>query len=291
MAPLSNFSTQPPIKLLLIGDSSAGKTGALASLAVAGFKLRIADIDKGTSILVNYLTDKESKYYKENPSAAENVDIVQISDKMRNANGVLVPAKAEGWQKFTKLLMNWEDGESKFGPLSTWGPDDILVIDSLSGLAKLALNFHLMMNGALGSSRTQNESRRDVGAAQNYLRDLLELLADDNLKCSIIMISHITSVTEAGGAPKVEDGKYDTVPTGYPSAIGRALSPHVPRYFNNMLVVRAIQQGSRTAHKIFTSSQHLGGQVVSGKNSAPLKVKAEYDIANGLAEFFSDMRK
>jgi len=292
MAPLSNLTQSPPIKLLLIGDSSSGKTGALASLAAAGFHLRIIDTDKGISILVNYLSDSQSPYVKANPSAIENVEAVQVSDPLRSANGVLVPKKAEGWQRITKLLMDWEDGETKLGPVSSWGPQDILVIDSLSGLSSLALNFHLMLNGVLGKNRTQNESRRDMGATQNYLRSLLELLADEGVKCNVIVISHITTVTEAGGAPKVEEGKFEgPVPTGYPSAIGRALSPHIPRWFNNMLVVRATQVGTRTVHKIFTTSQNLGSQIVSAKTAAPLKVKGEYGVENGLAEFFADMRR
>lgn len=292
MAPLSNLTQSPPIKLLLIGDSSSGKTGALASLAVAGFHLRIIDTDKGISILVNYLSDPQSPYVKANPSAIENVEAVQVSDPLRSANGVLVPKKVKGWQRITKLLMDWEDGETKLGPVSSWGPNDILVIDSLSGLSSLALNFHLMLNGVLGTNRTQNESRRDMGATQNYLRSLLELLADEGVKCNVIVISHITTVTEAGGAPKVEEGKFEgPTPMGYPSAIGRALSPHVPRYFNNMLVVRAVQIGTRTVHKIFTTSQNLGAQIISAKTAAPLKVKPEYDISSGLADFFQDMRK
>ncbi len=281
----------PPIKLLFIGDSSSGKTGALASLASAGFNLRILDIDKGTDILVNYLTDPNSRYFKADPESASRVDIVQVSDPMKSLNGLLTPSKAEGWQKATKLLMNWEDGETKLGPVSSWGAKDVLVIDSLSGLSKLALNFHLMMNGALGKARTQNEARRDMGAAQNYIRDLLELLYDDNIKCNIIMICHITTVSDAGGAPKVDEGKWEGVPTGYPAAIGRALSPQIPRWFNNMLIMHRTNQGSSTKHEIFTSSQYLGGQVVSAKTSAPLKVKARYPIETGLADFFADMKR
>ena len=289
MAPLS--SRNPPIKLLLVGDSSVGKTGSLASLAAAGYKLRIIDIDKGADILYNYLTDPESPYVKQNPAAEKNVDVVQVSDTMRNVNGVLTPAKAEGWQKATKLLMDWADGSSKLGPVSSWGPEDILVIDSLSGLSRLALNFHLMMNGALGKVRTQNEGRRDIGSAQNYIRDLLELLYDDNIKCNVIIISHIKTVTEAGGAPKVEEGKWEGIPIGYPSAIGSSLSSHIPRWFNNMLIVHKTVQGNKTVHKIYTSSLYLSGQIIYAKTSAPLKVKQSYGIENGLAEFFADMKK
>ena len=291
MASLSSFSQTAPIKLLLIGDSGSGKTGSLASLAAAGYNLRIIDIDKGVNILANYLTDPQSRYFKSNPDAISHVNFVQCSDTMTSLNGTLVPKRAEGWQKACKLLMHWKDGDEDLGKITDWGQQDILVIDSLSGLASLALHYHLFLNGALGKSRTSNEGRRDMGAAQNYIKDLLELLYDDNLRCNIIVISHITQVSEAGGAPKIEEGKFDQIPTGYPSAIGRALSPQIPRFFNNMLIVRSIAQGSKQVRKIFTETQNLGGQIISGKSSAPLKVKAEYPIETGLADFFTDMRR
>lgn len=290
MAPLSKVKQSTPVKMLFIGESGTGKTGALAALAAAGYNLRLIDIDKGSEILINYLTDPNSPYVKQSPQIADRVDIVQISDTMKNINGLLVPAKADGWPKFTKLLTSWDDGESKLGPVQSWGPQDILVIDSLTGLSKLALHFHLSLNGALGKVRTQNEARRDIGATQNYIKDLLDLLYDDAIKCNVIMISHITAVTEAGGSPVVEDGDYKNIPIGYPSAIGRSLSPQIGRWFNNCLVAHKQVQGTRTTHKIFTGSQLISGQIVGAKTSAPLRVKPEYPIATGLADFFKDLR-
>lgn len=290
MAPLSTLITHDPIKLLLIGDSSSGKTGSLCSLAAAGYNLRIIDIDKGSEIIANYLSDKNSLYYKKDPEAISRVEVVRISDAMRSINGVLSAVKGDAWQRAMKLLMDWTDGDTKLGPISSWGPKDVLVIDSLSGLTKMALNFHLMMNGALAKTRTQNEARRDIGAAQEYIRGLLELLYDDNIKCNVIVIAHITGVTEAGGAPKVEDGSFNSIPTGFPSAIGRALSPQIPRWFNNMLVVSRTIQGTRSTHRIYTSSQYLNGMNIGAKTSAPLRVKPEYPLETGLADFFADLR-
>jgi hypothetical protein len=291
MAKLESFSQTAPIKLLFIGDSGAGKTGALASLATAGYNLRIIDVDKGVPILANYLSDPNSQYFKTDPKAISRVSFVQVSDTMQNINGLLVPKKVEGWVKATKLLINWVDGDENLGAIQSWGPQDILVIDSLSGLSKLALHYHLFLNGALGKARTQNEARRDMGAAQNYIRDLLDLLYDDNVKCNVIVISHVTGVTEAGGAPKVEDGKFDQLPIGYPSAIGRALSPQISRWFNNMLVAHRIMQGNKAVHRIFTKPQIANGMLIGAKSSAPLKVKDEYPIETGLAEFFKDLKR
>lgn len=278
-----------PIKLLLIGESGSGKTGALCSLAAAGYNLRIIDIDKGSDILVNYLTSPSSPYLKQNPNVANHVDIVQVSDPMKSINGRLQPAKAVGWVKATKLLMDWSDGESNFGPVSSWGEKDVLVIDSLTGLSRLALNYHLSMNTALGAMRTQNEARRDIGNTQNYIRDLLELLYDDSIKCNVIVISHITAVSEAGGIPKIEDGQWQGIPSGFPSSIGRSLSPNIPKWFNNMLIATKTIVGQRAVQKIATTSRIINSQAIGAKSSAPLKVKDEYNLSSGLAEFFADI--
>lgn len=292
MAPLNKLNSSP-VKLLLIGDSGAGKTGALAALPARGFKVRLIDADKGSDILRAYLTDPASPYVKENPSCADNIDVVRISDPMKAIGGQLYAQSAVGWRQFVDLLGEWkykdESGQSiSLGKPAEWGQDTILVIDSLSMLSSLAMNFHLSLNAALGKTRTQNEGRRDIGAVQNLLKATLETLFSDFLKCHVILISHVTMVSEAGGMPKVEEGEWASVPTGYPSAIGRALSPHIPRWFNSMLIARVIGAGASAKHKIFTRSQNLGQSVIAGKTSNPLKVKPEYDLAWGLADYIKD---
>ena len=116
------------------------------------------------------------------------------------------------------------------------------------------------------------------------------MLYDSSIKCNVIVTSHITMVTDAGGSPKVEEGTFAQTPTGYPSALGRALSPHIPRYFNSMLIARTVGAGPSAKHKIFTSAQNLGSQIIAGKTSAPLKAKPEYGLEWGLSEYLRDIR-
>jgi hypothetical protein len=291
MAPLADLHSKAPIKLLFIGNSGVGKTGALASLAARGYNLRILDIDKGVDVLGSLLTRPDSIYFKADPHSIDRVNVIQCSDSMKAmSNGALVADKVQGWARATNALTHWKDGESDLGPVTSWGPKDVLVIDSLSGLTKLALRYHLFLNAGLYKTRTQNEARRDVGAAQNYIRDLLDLLYDDGVKCNVIVISHVTAVTEAGGAAPIEDGKSALLTYGHPSAIGRALSPHIPRWFNNMLVVKAVRNGTKVERKIFTSPQEIDGALVVAKTSAPGRVKDEYPLEWGLADFFADVK-
>ena len=51
MPSLSAHQSNDYVKLLLCGDSGSGKSGALASLVGAGYKLRILDMDNGLDSL------------------------------------------------------------------------------------------------------------------------------------------------------------------------------------------------------------------------------------------------
>ena len=277
MPNIVNHQSNNTTKLLLIGHSGSGKTGALCSLAAAGYKLRIIDLDNGIDIIKSYLTDPNSRYVKENPNCAANVEYITLTETKKSVNGRLISAKSTVWPRMVSMLDHWKEGETDLGKPSSWGDDTVLVLDSLTAASKAALDHHLQMNGALMAVRTQNEARRDIGAAQDYIRSLLDLFKDDGLKCNVIVISHITEVSESGYGPQSEEAKNETS-MSFPSAIGRALSPHIPRYFNTVLHAKA--QGPTL--KIYTKTT---GEVCT-KNTAPLKVAPSYSIETGLAEYF-----
>jgi len=277
MPNITDHQSNQTTKLLLIGHSGTGKTGALCSLAAAGYKLRILDLDNGVDIIKSYLTDPNSRYVKENPNCAANVEYVTLTETKKSVNGRILSAKSTVWPRMVDLLIHWKDGDTDLGKPSSWGPDSVLVLVSLTAAAKAALDHHVPMNGALMAVRTQNEGRRDIGAAQDYIRSLLDLFKDDGLKCNVIVISHITEVSESGYGPQSEEGKNETS-QGFPSAIGRALSPHIPRYFNTVLHAKAVGPSL----KIYTKTT---GEVCT-KNTAPMKVAQSYNVETGLAEYF-----
>jgi len=293
MPKLSSHQSAKTTKLLLIGDSGTGKTGSLASLAEAGYKLRILDLDNGLDVLKHYLTNPASPYVKAKPDVAAQVDFCTITDPMVARGGKLFPAKAVAWQRAMDHLMDWCDPpkwekapegttRATLGPITSWDTDAVLVIDSLSFLSTNAFNHHLAVNGKLGADLTQNEWRRAIGQAQQQIRSFLELIYDASVKCNVILTAHITFVSEAGERPD------DSHPgTGYPSAIGRALSPHIPRYFNTVLQTRSIGSGPSTRRVI--STQPVG--MVNLKSTAPLKAKPEYPLTTGLADYFKAVRE
>jgi len=277
---LSDHHSSDTTKLLLVGDSGSGKTGALASLAKAGYNLRILDLDNGLDILKNLLTTSGGPYGED---AAARVHFKTLTEPMRAIAGKLSPVKATVWTEMTKMLTEWKDGETSLGPVTSWGPKDILVIDSLSTAAKAAYNHHRALNGRLAAVEEGNEWRRDMGASQSYVESLLQLLFDQAVSCNVIVIAHVTYVDDQGTGLVAGDNRPQT---GYPAALGKALSPKIPRYFNTVLMAKTVGTGSATKHKIFTKSQGI----VSLKSSAPLKVKDSYELATGLAEYFEAVR-
>lgn len=272
MPSISAHQSSQTTKMLFIGDSGSGKSGALASLAAAGYNVRILDVDNGLDVLKNYLTDPNSSYVKLNPKCAENVQFMTITDEMKNMNGKLVQSKATVWQRAVGLLQNWTDGEVKLGSITTWGPQDVLVIDSLTMLSNAAMAFVLAMNGRLG----QRPQLQDWGEGQGHIENLVQMLYDDGVKCNVIVNCHITYLGGDGGGME----------RGYPNTLGKALPPKIGRYFNTSLMARSSGSGANVKHKIFTNTQGI----VELKNTAPLRVQPEYDLSTGLADYFKAVR-
>lgn len=269
MPSLSEHKSANSTKLLFIGDSGSGKTGALASLAQAGYNLRIIDLDSGLDVLANLLRDPRGPYGQE---ALSRVEYETITDPMKLSGQKLVPSSAKSWQRACQLLVNWDTPSAKLGPLVSWGPQDVLVIDSLTMLSNAALQFVLSMNARLG----QQPHQSDWYTGQQMIESLLQMLYDDGVACNVIVISHITYIGEENGPVH-----------GYPNTLGRALPPKVGRYFNSCLMARTTGTGTNMKRKILTTNSG----VVELKNTAPLRVKAEYPLESGLADYFRDVRE
>lgn len=279
MASLKDHQSATATKMLLLGDSGSGKTGALCSLAGAGYNLRILDLDNGLDIVKNILTDPSNPF---GPAAASRVSFITLTEKMKMVANKPVAVTANVWARTMNMLSNWTDGEEKLGPVSSWGPNDVLVIDSLSLLGVAALNQILSLNGRLGQPPWQSDS----GLAQSLLESLLQMLCSTEIKCNVIVLCHITmlgdSITNADGKIINDVG----VRKGYPNALGRSLPRRVGQYFNTALMVTSAGSGTSVRRNILTTTNGT----IDLKNSHPLKVKPSYPQATGLADYFLAVR-
>jgi AAA domain-containing protein len=267
---LANHQSSVTTKLLLIGDSGSGKTGALASLAAAGYNLRIADLDNGLDTLANVLSDAKGGYAA---GAIDRVSFCTLTDPLKQSGNKLIPAKATAWTRLAKLLAGEEKwGDEDLGPIVKWTSQDVLVIDSLTTVSKAALNFVLQMNVRLGQRPWQS----DYGDAQAMVDSLLQMLYDESVKCNVVIIAHIAYIEDTKGGST----------HGYPKTIGKALSPTVGTYFNSILQAKTEGFGSQQKRIIATKTSTL----IELKNSAPTRAKDKYDLTTGLAEYFKDVR-
>lgn len=270
---MPQLSTTPPdsspLKILHIGDSGTGKTGALASLARAGYSLRIIDADNGVQILQQELatdsSEVQSRVYWE--TCTDN-------RKVSSAGLVSYEGSPSAFSRAMKLLSNWKTDDYDLGPVSSWDQSSILVIDSLSFLSLSAMAGVLAMAGRLPPAHPQIQ---DWGAAMDRIENLLGLLYSDSVRCHVIINSHLTYIQPEGEA--------EGVVRAYPNTLGTKLPPKVGRFFNTMLLSKTEGSGAATKRKIFT----VPTGALALKTPAPKLAKPFYPLETGLADFFKDL--
>lgn len=231
MPTLETHQATTVLKMLCVGDSGSGKTGALASLANAGYRLVIMDFDNGLDVLLQYVK----------PECRKNVIFKTFTDTFKPVGNKLLCQGAKAYVDAITSLQNWKDPD--IGPASSWGADTILVVDSLTFFGDSALRFALQLNQRLN----QRPYQSDWGEAIGYQEDLCRLLYSTDIKCHVIMNAHLTSTRESlddKGQP-VQSEKL------YPSALGNKLPPKIGRYFNTMVLFKL----RGTQRKILTRPQ------------------------------------
>jgi len=236
-----------------------GKTGALWSLAAAGFNLKIYDADNNSGVLVDAL--------KGDLEALARVEVLNLRDKLElNAKG-FASGTPHAWTNFLKALNNWPDG----GSPQEWGTDTVLVVDTLTSLGKAALFQAQHLESKMGKL----PEIQHYHTAGIQINAMLGNLVSDFVTCHVLVLTHVRYVDNELGAM-----------FGLPKAIGEKLSEDVPVYFNTMLTIK--QTGKRTL--LVTRPTAMVRTKVEAFNS----VKPEYVLvddgkgAPGLAEFFSD---
>jgi len=245
--------------MLVEGDSSSGKTGGLTPLVAAGYKLRILDMDNGLDPLKTFVM-------KQCPDMIGNVEFRTLRDNYEaSATGPKI-AKPKAFVEALKMLDHWKYDDIDLGKPADWGPEVILVIDSLTFLSDAAFDW------AKGINPTAKDPRQWYGSAQEAIESVLALLTSPSFKTNVIVISHIKYVDNPDGSRK-----------GYPTSVGSALSPVIPRYFNSVALCQTGAGGKRTIQTASTAMIDL-------KNPKPFDMAKSYPLATGLAEFFGVLR-
>lgn len=268
MPSLAQHQSSQFTKLLLIGDSGSGKTGALASLVKAGYKLRVLDLDNGLDSLRTFVTHQC-------PDKAENVEFRTLRDRRKaTPTGSVIDGTPKAFVDALKMLDKWSythDGVTvDLGVPATWGPDTILVVDSLTFLSDAAFDFREPL--VPRSRDGKYDPRMVYKDAQDAIANVLALLTSESFRTNVIVTAHIRYTDNPDGTMK-----------GYPTAIGAALGPTIPRYFNSTALCLTQPGGKRTIQTVATA-------LVDLKNPAPFKMAPQLPIETGLADFFKTVR-
>jgi hypothetical protein len=257
MVSLANHTAAKFAKMLFIGDSGSGKSGALVSLVLDGYKLRILDLDNGL--------DSLREWAKKEGADLNLVDYETRRDKYKIAAGkVAMDGTPKAFTQSMELLTKWSDGTIP----AEWGERTVLVIDSLSALGKAAFEWARHMSPGV------KDPRQWYGAAQDGIEDVIALITSEAFQANVIVISHIR-ISEFGGLNK-----------GYANAIGQALGPILPRYFNTMIQAESQGSGVNVKRQIKT----LPTGIIELKTPAPFKIDAALPLGTGLATIFKALK-
>lgn len=260
MPTLDQHQSTRSIKMLLLGDSGTGKTGALASLVSAGYKLRIWDFDNGLDYLV-------ARVRKDCPDKLKNVAYQTFHEdkwKLVGVNTIIYERPPADFQNAVNQLDNWSDGA--LGKPADWDDSTIVVIDSLTFLGKAAYRYSDMLNpGAKDKRQTFFQGQQNVAS-------ILSKLTASSFKPNVIIICHIDYQETEFGVKK-----------GYPRSLGSAMNPEIPSYFNTCLLAETVGSGASTKRMIKTAPTGI----IDLKSSVILPNFDPLPLETGLASFFA----
>jgi len=248
--------------MLNIGESGAGKTGALASLAQAGYNLWVLDYDNGLDVVQNVLRRLPDPLAA---SVLKRVTYETLRDTIVSVSGLpRVKSPVSAYKGAGKVLTEW--GAQNFTP------QDVLVLDTLTTFSEAAFNEALQLAGRLN----QRPQLQDYGWMADSVKLFIEMITAPELNCHVIVNTHVRYLSGEADAEIMK---------GLPNAKGQEISRIVSRYFNTVTLTRT--RGTGPAAKREISTQPQG--VVEVKTSAPTHVKPTYPIETGLASLFEDI--
>ena len=251
-----------PPRILICGEPAAGKTGSLAQLANAGYRLMIHDFDQNTRVIGSYLK----------PDAAEVYVSTYTAAKITNTNlfagtGNASQQALNELRRFSKMLEHWKvPGGEDLGPCSSWTPNDVVVIDSGTFLGEL------LLLAAKEDPETKRDMRSLYNVAGGYYGAILDHLTGNKVGASVIVLTHIMQTGD-----KDDQGKIIAKSRDIPVGVGEKFSKKMQTYFSDIWHLEVDRTGNRVFKTAATNSASL-------RTSAPTLIKASepFDLASML---------
>lgn len=287
-----------PYRGFHIGYPGSGKTGAIASLLNVGYKVRILDFEGNYGPLLAYADDR----------ALANLDIVTLQDKIGGQGSndekyVPVSGIPQAFNTALKMLNHWkykdDDGnEIDLGDPADWGPDTILVDDSLTSLALAVKRRAIKMSNA-----SPLDMRSNVwGLGVEDLMAFIDKQKNDKRHYHLIINCHKQMLGPENfvnqddkqmakkGDSTMLDQKLEAIRDGfiptriYPASITKPNSQNIHGALPIMLEFDKIDGPRGTQRVIKTDSGPQIDVKIAGKG-----LKKAYAIETGLAEIFETL--
>lgn len=277
-----------PFRGFITGYPGGGKTGCIASLLNAGYKVRMINMDGNIQSLVDYCDEK----------ALDNLDIVVVQDKMRNGDKYFeTVGLPTAFNEAVKLASHWKYTDPDTGELvdlgrpADWGSDTVLVLDNNSDMGEAALRRAIKMSNKTPGSMTS----ATWGMAVADQTAFLKLLAASSNKYHLLVLAHLRMISpedfiKQGDDAAVVEKKLEAIqnsmiPTRlYPVAITKDLSTKIHKELPTMILCEQKEKLGKMGRYIRT----VGGPELDLKIPSP-NVKAEYPLETGLATIFEAM--
>jgi len=272
-------------RILLVGYPGAGKTGSLACLLNAGFKMRVLAYDKMANMAPLIMNTK--------PEFLPNLDIISCEDNLRYGQKFAEPdGLPEAFVKGHGALVKWvsvnpKTGEkTDLGASKKWGADTVVVLDSLTSMGRAAMRkAQPLMN------RTPLNTRdSDYGFAMVEQEAFVERLTASDNGFHVIVLAHLKIVGPKDVRKGEEDvtrilkeREVDLVSTRlYPSALGKVLPPVIAGHFSTTLLMESSFDNRGRAKRMIRT---LPRPELDLKVPAP-DLPSELDISDGLLKVF-----
>ena len=287
MASGAALKGRTPYRAFHIGYPGSGKTGALASLLNVGYKVRVLDFEGNFQPLIGFADER----------GLANLDVITFQDRFRNGDKYMeVIGIPEAFNNSMRMLQEWkykdEDGtEINLGKSAEWGPDTILVVDSLTSLAMTIKSRAMKMNNKTPANMTSAVWGHMVADLEKFI----DTLKADHRRHHLIINTHKqilgpSDFIQQGDDEEVKEKKLEMIKEGmippriYPVSVTKPNSQNVHGMLPTMLEFEKVTKLGQDVRLINT----VAGPQIDVK--IPMKgLKKTYGIETGLAEIMEAM--
>lgn len=228
------MSVITPPSVALMGPSGSGKTYSVSTFLEAGIEVFFLGTEPGA---VETLVDSVSRrkldmnlvHYHQMKIAAPGWDAIQKNIELVGSMSYealstlkdIGKAQMKHLMEFLNCCKDFPDDRTgkTFGDATTWGASRAFVVESLSGLNRMAREY------VVGYKPTMHQG--EWGTAMQMEENIIVKLLTDRA-CYLVLIAHVDrELDEVTGGTKI------TL-----AALGRKLAPQLAKYFSEIVLAR-----------------------------------------------------